>query len=212
MDKKTKMIVIIVLAVVVLGGLYYGYNRWRQQQLANQILKSMYGVNAGLLGGLTGGNVPTQIAKEIAQQEARDAAQQKADAAKEAAKTPQDIYNATEEMSTYDANSQAVATRAKDILEKVFGKVKLTSISTNIYGADMAGTGFMEFEVSRLTTSADLGALNKTLTDKGLPILQSGISDKSASVMAGDPSATSYSFGFDIGGQTVGVNIVKSSQ
>jgi hypothetical protein len=212
MDKKTKTIVIAVIAVVVLGGLAYGYNRWRQQRLANQILKSMYGVDAGLLGGLTGGKVQEQIAKEIARQAAQDALQQKNDEAKEAAKTPQDKYDATEEMPTYDANSKTIAGEAKDLVEKVFGKAKLISISTNIYGSDMAGSGIMEFEVARLTTGEDLGALNKALIDKGLPIIQSGISDKTAMIMAGSNETAMYSFSFDIGGQTVGANIVKSSQ
>jgi hypothetical protein len=205
MDKKTKTIVIVVIAVVVLGGLFYGYNRWRQQQLANQILKSIYGVNTGLLGGLSN----EQIAKEVAKQAAQDEAQQKADEAKEAAKTPQDKYDATEEMPTYDANSQAVAAEAKDIVEKTFGKAKLTTITTGVYGG--TGTGILEFELARLTAGEDLGTLNKVLTDKGLPIIQSGISDKTASVMAGNDTTAIYAIDFDIGTQTVSFNIMKNS-
>lgn len=213
MDKKTKTIVIVVVAIVVIGGLYYGYNRWRQQQLAKQIL-GIYGVNTGLLGGITGGggNIQDQIAKEMVKEAAKDAAQQKADEAKEAAKTPEDKYNETEEMATYDANSKAVAGEAKDILEKVFGKAKLTSISVNAYGSEnIGGYSVMEFKIARLAAGEDLGALNKAFTDKGLQIMQSGIQNKSAGVMAGS-TGTSYSIGFEIGEQTVSATVIKTNE
>lgn len=211
-----KIIIIILAVVVVAGGLYYGVNRWRQQQLANQILKEIYGVNTkGLLGNITtsgGGVISNKIAQEIAKEAAKDAAKQKIDEAKEAAKTPEDKYNETKEMPTYDANSKAVAADAKNIVEKVFGKAKLTSIYTNIYGGYAAGSGATEFKIARLTAGTDLDKLNKVLTDKGLPILQSGISNTTAEVTAGSYESVMYSFDFEIGGQTVDVNIMKISQ
>lgn len=209
MDKKTKMIVVVVLALVAVGGVYYSFNRWRQQRLVNQVLKEAYGVNTGLLGKLTGGgSVPEQVAREIANEAAKDALQQKTDEAKEAAKTPEDRYNEDKEMPTYDANSKAVAAEAKSIVEKAFGKAKLTSISTGLYGLG-AGSGVMEFKISRLATGNDLAGINKALTDKGLPILQSGIDNKTASVMAGS-SENTYTISFEIDGQTVGVSIIKN--
>jgi hypothetical protein len=210
MDKKTKTIVIAIIAVVVIGGLYYGYNRWRQQRLANQILAGMYGVNSGLLGGLGTGNVSEQVAKEIAKQAAEDAAKQKADEAREAAKTPEDIFNATEEMPAYDANSQALVNTFKDIIDKVFGKSKVTSVSTS-YGADQIGYGLLEFTINRLATGADLAAFNKVLTDKGLTVTQSGVSDKVASVVIDNDKMTVY-FSFEIGKQVVSVNAVRIAQ
>lgn len=213
MDKKTKTIAAVVLAAVVIGGVYYGVNRWRQQQLANQILKEVYGLNntGGLMNKITGagGSISDQMAKEMAKEAAKEEAKQKTDEAKEAAKTPEDRYNETEEMPTYDSNSKTVAAEAKNIMEKVFGKAKLTSISTNIYTSDMVGSALMEFTIARLTTGADLGELNKAMADNGLPILQSGIDNKTATVMAGDNETAVYSFGFEIGGQTVSVNIMK---
>lgn len=212
MNKKT--IIIILAAIVVVGGVYYGVNRWRQQQLANQILKGMYGVDAGLLGKITGGggNITNQIAQEMAKEAAKDEAQQKEDEAKEAAKTPEDRYDEIEEAETYDADSKAAVSETKKIVEKVFGKAKLTSIYTSAYGSEDVQSSMMEFEISRLVTGADLGALNKALTDKGLPIIQSSISDKTAMVVAGNNETTMYSFGFEIDGQTVGVNIMKTNQ
>lgn len=210
MDKKTKTIVIVVLAIAVVGGLYYGINRWRQQRLVNQYLKEVYGLNTGLLGKVTGGVANSGINNQIAQEMARQAAQEKLDEAKEAAKTPEDKYNATAEMPTYDANSKALANEAKDIVEKAFGKAKLTSISSGMYGLS-PGSGVLEFNTARLTTGDDLGALNKILTDKGLPVLQSGIDNKTAMVMAGN-NESSITFGFEIGEQVVGVTIMKTPQ
>lgn len=213
MDKKTKTIIIVVLAVVVIGGVYYGFNRWRQQRLANQILKGAYGLNTGILGGLIGGggNIQEQIAKEMAKEAAKEEAQQKTEEAKEAAKTPEDRYNVTEEMATYDANSKAVADEAKEIMEKAFGKVKLTSISTALYGGGIGGSGVVEFKINHLTTGADLGALNKAFTDKGFQVMQSGIENKNAGVMAGNDIVV-YTASFEIGEQTVSMIIMKTNQ
>lgn len=212
MDKRTRTIVIVVVAVAVVGGLYYGVNRWRQQRLVNQYLKGLYGTDAGgLLNKITGGGASNQVAQEIAKEMAKEAVQQKADEAKEAAKTPEDKYNETEEMATYDANSKAVADEAKVIMEKAFGKAKLTSISTGLYGGGAGGSGVVEFTINRLTTGADLGALSKAFTDKGFQVMQSGIDNKNAGVMAGNDSVV-YTVNFEIGGQTVSMVIMKTSQ
>lgn len=213
MNKKT--IIIIVVAVIVAGGVYYGVNRWRQQQLANQILKEVYGLNntGGLMNKITGGGgtISGQIAQEMAKEAAKEEAKQKKDEAKEAAKTPEDRYNETEEMPAYDATSKTAGAEAKKIIEKVFDKAKLTSITTNMY-SEQTSSSMMEFKIARLAVGADLSALNKELTDMGLPIMQSGISDKTASIMAGNNETTIYSFSFEIDGQTVSANIIKTIQ
>lgn len=213
MDKKTKTIVAVVLAVVVIGVAAYGYNRWRQQQIANQILKSVYGVNTGLLGGLTGGGgkIQEQVANELAKQVVADEAKQKADEAREAAKTPEDKYNETKEMATYDAGSAAAVSEVRGIMEKAFGKAKLASYYSNNYGGS-TNNSVMEFKIARLTTGADMGALTKVLTDKGLAIIQSGISDKTVTIMAGNEQTAVYSFGFEVDAQTVSVGLMKTSQ
>jgi len=211
MDKKTKTIAVVVVAVIVVGGLYYGINRWRQQRLVNQYLKGVYGLNTGLLGGLNGsGNVPDQVAKEIAKEMAKEEARQQIDEAKEASKSPEDIYDDTKEMATYDANSKALADEVKKIMENAFGKVKLTSISTGFYGG-VSGSGAVEFKLDHLTTGNDLGALSKAFTDAGFQVMQSGMEDKSASLMAGN-DAVSYVVGFEIEEQTVDVTVVRVSQ
>lgn len=212
MDQKTKTIVVVVLAVLVVGGGFYGFNRWRQQRLANQILGQMYGLNTGMMGGFTGGGkISEEYAKELAKEFAKDEIQQKNDEAKEAAKTPEDRYNDATEMGTYDANSKAVVSEAREFVEKVFGKAKATSVSSGLYGTEFVGSGVVEFTIARLTTGEDLAGLTKALTDKNIPVVYSGIDNKSAGVTAGDNNA-SYTFGFEIGEQTVGVTIMKTSQ
>jgi len=209
MDKRTKTIVVVVLVIVITGGAYYGVNRWRQQRLVNQYLKGIYGTDAGgLLGKLTGNSgVPNQIAQEIA----KEAAQQQADEAKEAAKTPEDKYNEAEEMTTYDANSKAVADGAQEIINKVFGTAKITAISTGMYGGGVNGSGLVEFTIGRLTTGADLGAINKAFADKGFEIIQSGIQDKNVGMMASNDD-TAYTVNFEIETQTVSMIVIKSNQ
>ena len=111
----------------------------------------------------------------------------------------------------YDANSKAVADEAKEIMEKSFVKAKLTSISTGLYGGGVDGSGVVEFTIARLATGADLGALNKAFTDKGFQIMQSGVQDKNAGVMAGNDSVV-YTVNYEIGGQTVGMVVMKTNQ
>lgn len=214
MDKKT--IIIIAVTVVVIGGVYYGYNRWRQQQLANQILKQVYGINpsGGILDKITGGagNISGQMAEQMAKNLANEEAKQKADEAKEAAKSPEDRYNEIEEVATYDASSKAAANEAKAILEKVFGKAKLTGVNTSNYSDQNTTYSLLEFKISRLATGGDLGALSKVLTDMSLPIIQSGVSDKTATISAGSDIGSTYTFSFEVGGQTIGANVIKVSQ
>ena len=210
-NKKT--IIIVIVAVVVVAGAYFGYNRWRQQRLANQIMQEVYGVNTGgLLGKITGtggGNIVQEIAKEAAKQDALDEAQRQKDEAAEAAKTPEDKYNDAAVMETYDANSKAVADEGMAIVESVFGKAKLAAIST-AYITTVPGSGVMSYMVPRVTTGADIAAFSKALTNNGLQIMQSGVDNTSAVIMAGNDTG-SYMIGFEIGGQEVSMTIMKNT-
>ena len=126
MDKKTKTIVIVVLAIVVLGGLYYGYNRWRQERLAMEFLKNMYGVTGGKTPGDLTGKLSGNIAAEIAKQTAKDEAEQKKEEAREAAKTPLDKFNETKEVSLVGKTSSVVKDMVEPKLTAIFGKIKPT--------------------------------------------------------------------------------------
>lgn len=202
--KSKKTLVIILIAVVVLIAGSYTFNRWQQQRLISQTLQELYGVDAGKVGGITG--ITGKIAEEMAKEEAK----QKAEEASEAAKIPEDKYNETKEMPAYDDNSKTVTSEAREIVEKVFGKAKLTSFSSGFYtGANQSGIS--AFTISRLTSTADVGAINKTLTDKGLQIMGSSIDNQEALIMAGTDNVQ-YTVQFNIGGQEVGISIIKTAE
>ncbi|MDD4333193.1 MAG: hypothetical protein PHT51_03715 [Patescibacteria group bacterium] len=196
MDKKTKTIVIVVLAVVVVGGLYFEFNRWRQQRLANQILKEMYGVNTGLLGGLTGGNgISKEIAQELAKEAVKQEAQQKADEAKEAAKTPEDKYNETKETAVVGEVSPIVASEIEPAIKAVFGETKMTSYGTG-YMVSQNGSFGANFSVPRVVTADDLNKLSLEFKNKGYAVVSSSAESGSGNVtmMKGEESTLTFSY------------------
>lgn len=187
-NKKTLIIVLVVVAVLIVGG--YAINRWRQGQLISQL----YGINTG------------KIAEEMAKEEAK----QKTEEVSEAAKTPEDKYNETKEISTYDDNSKTVTSEAKEIVEKAFGKAKLTGFSSGLY-AGANKSGISAFKINRLTDAADAGTINKALTDKGLQIMNTSIDNQEVLIMAGNDNVQ-YTIQFNIGEQEVTISIIKTAE
>jgi len=198
MDKKTITIIIIVVAVlVVVGGLYYGVNRWRQQQLANQILKQVYGVNStGILGGLIGGGgtIQQQIANELA----KDEAQQKADEVKEAAKTPQDKYNETKETAIAGAVSPVLTNEIEPAIKAIFGQAKITSYGTG-YLSGQSGSFGANFKVPRVITAEDLNKLSSEFQNKGYTVIANSTESDSGEVTLakGEESSLTISYSGD---------------
>lgn len=189
MDKKTKTIVIIAVAVVVIGGAIFGYNRWRQQQLANLFLREMYGLNTGMMGGLAGGGkISNQMAQEIANQAARDAAQQKADEAKEAAKTPADRFNETQTVSLTGAMSSLVKEKIEPQLIAVFGQVKPVIFSSSYMGQE--NSFLVSFKVPRVIASDDANKLVEAFTKSGYTSAMNSITADSANLLFDNDKAT----------------------
>ncbi|MCL5775096.1 MAG: hypothetical protein M1333_02695, partial [Patescibacteria group bacterium] len=146
MDKKK--IIIIVLVIVGLALVGYGYNRWQQQRLASQLIKDLYG---GRPGGLS-----DKAANEIAKQIAQDAANQQTDAAKEAAKTPLDRYNDTKETALVGQISPVFSNEVKPAVTTVFGTTKVVSYGTAYLGG-VNGSFTATFKTPRAVTVDDLG-------------------------------------------------------
>jgi len=164
--KKMNPIVIVVIAVVVIGALYYGATRWRQQQYVKQLTK-MYGGDAGLLGNLTGGNsgLTDQMIKDIAKESAKEEAKQKEEEAKEAAKTPQDKFNETKEVALVGGTSSILKTTIESPLKAVFGNIKATLFSGNYM---KQGDSYLAvFKVPKAPTSEDINKLVGELTKNG---------------------------------------------
>lgn len=185
MDKKTKTIIGVIAAVVVLGGLYYGYNNWR----TNQALKQLYGVD-GLNKGLSSG-VLENIAKEAAKEEA----QQKADEAKEAAKTPEDKFNDTKATTLAGEISPVVASEIEPALKAVFGQSKTTSYGTGYMMSQTDSFG-ANFKVPRVVTADDLNKLAIELKNKGYNIISNSIESESGSItlMKGENSTMTIAY------------------
>lgn len=180
--KKMNPIVIVIVAVVVIGALYYGATRWRQQQYINQLAK-MYGGNAGLLGNLTGGNngLSDQMLKDIAKEAAKEEAQQKADDAKEAAKTPLDKFNETKTVDIAPAFSSMVKSIIERPMTAVFGKIKPTLFSGNYM---KQGNSFLVvYKVPKQPTSADMNKLVEELIKDGYTDAMSTIEAEAANIL-----------------------------
>lgn len=192
MDKKTKTIVAVVLAVVVIGGLSYGINSWNQQRLANQFLKEAYGLNSGgLFGGLMGGGssgLSDQMVKQIADEAAKEEAQQKTDEEREAAKTPEDRYNETESVSLTGQTSSLVKEVVEPPFTSVFGKIKPTLFSGGYMGQE--GSFLVVFKVPKVPTSEDFNKLSEEFVNNGFTVAMNSVSAESSYLLLEKDGAT----------------------
>jgi len=195
--KKMNPIVIVVVAIVIIGGLYYGATRWRQQQYINQLAKLYGGGSAGLLGGLTGGGngqISDKLLKEIADQDAKNEAEQKKEEDKEAAKTPQDKFNETKEVALTGDTSSIVKTIIESPLNAVFGKIKPTLFSGNYMGQ---GSSFLVvYKVPKVITSDDMNKLIGELTKNGYTVGMNSIEAEAAQIIM-EKDGNSISVGYE---------------
>lgn len=206
MDKKTKVITGAIIAVVVVGGLCLGYNRWRQQRLANQILQEMYGGNTGLLGKITGntGGISGQVAQEIVKEAAKEEKKQKEEEAKEAAKTPEDKYNETKEAAVVGEVLPAMSSEIKPAIEAVFGKVKITAYGTGYMGS-LNKSFTATFKVPRVVAANDLSQLSSKLAAEGYKTISSGAESEGGNLtlMKNDSISLTFSYGNNGEDQTI---------
>ncbi len=204
MDKKTKIIVFSALAILVVGAAFYGFNRWRQQRLANQILKNVYGLNSGM-GGLVGG-IPEQIAQQMANEAAKEEMKQEEEEAREAAKTPEDRFNETKETPTMGAVSPFLNGDLRPGMEAVFGKVKMTSYGSGMYGGPK---GFVaSFKVPRIVTAEDLGKLADEFENKGFVVGSTSVESDSGNLMMTKDDELTVSFSFSGNGEDQEVEVL----
>lgn len=195
-SKKTNPIVIIVMAIAIIGALYYGATRWRQQQYINQLAK-MYGGNAGLLGGLTGGGnggLSEQMLKDLAKEAAKEEARQRDEDAKEAAKTPEDRFNETKSVSLSASASSLTKSMIEPELISVFGKIKPTLFSGNYMGQ---GNSFLVvYKVPRVVSSDDIDKLSKEFSDNGYTVGMGSVEGEAAQIVL-EKDGNTLSIGYD---------------
>lgn len=176
--------VIVVLAVVVLAGGYWAWQRWQAERTAQQFLKGW-----AALGGLSG-----REAEEYAKQ-LQALANESAESEVEEAQTPEQAYNAAEEVSMADKFVQDTNTEVQPILAQVFGGAKLTEYFSNYFGMG-EGTGMAQFTLKRMVASGDGNKLTTALIGSGYTIISSGKSGDTTSVMA-EKNSKQYTFSFD---------------
>jgi hypothetical protein len=196
MDKKTKTIIIVVLAVVVVGGLYFGYNRWQQQRLAAKILKNMYGVGSGKAGDITAqiaGQLSPDMLKKMAEEAAKEEAQQKTDEEKEAAKTPEDKFNETKSVTLAGKTAPLVKDIVEPRLTAVFGKAKPTLFSGGYMGQE--DSFLVSFKVPKVITDVDINKLVEEFTNNGYTVVMNSVSADAANLLfENDKSTISISY------------------
>jgi len=184
MNKKTKTIAIVAIVVVVLGGLYYGYNRWRQERLAAQFLKTMYGLESGKIGTLgsdLAGKIPANLAAELAKQAAEDEIKQKEEEAREAAKTPEDRFNETKAVTLTGESSLLAKDSIEPQLTAVFGKIKPTLFSNGYAGTEKSFLA--TFKIPKIPTAEDFEKLTKEFTDSGYKVAMNSVSADGANIL-----------------------------
>jgi len=210
MDKKNlKLVLILVGVAVVLGGCYYGWQKYRQVSLvknylkqigipaeyykevmkngggsiSEEALKTILEKGGGALGGLTGGGL---VGGGTVPEE------------EEAEKTPEQIFAETAEVGIgNEAFVKEVEQTVRPILTNIFGGAKITTSFSNYFGADAPA---LAYKLKRLTTASDAAALTEKLTAAGFSVEMSSASSDSAYIVVQKGNDT-YTFNYNTGEQ-----------
>jgi len=166
-NNKTKTVIIVLVAVLVAGGAYYGYNRWQQQRLVNQYYQMLY-----------------------AKQEATNAA----DEAEEAVKTPQDKFGEAEEAFLSGNVSALFDQVGKSEINAVFGGSKIIASTIGYYGTEGFAIQVM---VPKKVTAEDFDALVNKFTDQGYQSAYGEITSDTGMIALQKEDGTMLTLAFD---------------
>ncbi|MFZ5363893.1 MAG: hypothetical protein ACOZAG_00180 [Patescibacteria group bacterium] len=190
MNKKVLVPVIVILAVAVLAGGYFAWQRYEEQRLAKQFLSG--------LAGLGGGNVSDL-------QKFAEGMENLAEEETERELTPEERFNAAEEIQA----DLPFVTKAKNdigpIISEVFGEMKLSSFLNNYLGMG-ENSGMVQFMVKRAATGSDLNKLTSAFTSRGYTVITSGIDEGSASLMVTKDNIQ-YTLAYEAGEQEITIVI-----
>ncbi|MFH2136525.1 MAG: hypothetical protein ABII19_02745 [Patescibacteria group bacterium] len=195
MNKKVLVPVVVVLAVAVLAGGYWAWQRYEEQRAARQFLSGL-----AALGGANADDLQklAESANKLAE----------ANEESEAARTPEEKYNATEEIQVDIPFVKKANDDIGSILSEVFGDIKLSSYLNNYLGMG-ENSGMVQFMTKREATSGDLNKLTSVFANRGFTIITSGVNEGNASLMATKDNAQ-YTLTYESGGQEVAVIIFST--
>jgi len=194
MNKKVLVPVVVVLAVAILAGGYWAWQRYEQQRLARQFLSG--------LAGLGGGNA-SDLQKLAESVDALGGLENYG--GEEETATPEENFNATDELQVDSAFVRKANNDIGPIIKEVFGDIKLSSFLNNYLGMG-ENSGMVQFMVKRAATSSDLNKLSSAFTNQGFTIITSGIDSGSVTLMAAKDSSQ-YTVTYEVGEQEVVVVI-----
>lgn len=194
MNKKVLVPVIVILAVAVLVGGYFAWQRYEQQRLAKQFLSG--------LAGLGGGN-SSDLQKWA---ESMDAlSEMEANTEGERELTPEEKFNAVEELQVDSAFVTNAKSEIGPVISEVFGDIKLSSFLNNYLGMG-EDSGMVQFSVKRAATASDLNKLTSAFTSRGFTVVTSGIESGSSTLMV-TKGNSQYTVTYENGEQDVAVVI-----
>lgn len=200
MSKNKALIpVIVVLAVAVLAGGYWTWQRWQAQRAAEQLLRGW-----ATLGGLSGKEAE-DYAKQLQGLEGFGAGNEVAGGGEEREQTPEEKFNATEEIQADSAFVRKANDEIGPIIREVFGEIKLSSFLSNYFGMG-ENSGMVQFTVKRVATSGDINKLGSAFTSRGFTVITSGFAEGSGSLMA-TKGETQYTLTYDKDSQEITVII-----
>jgi hypothetical protein len=195
-NKKVLIPVIIILVAAVLVGGYWEWQRYQEQRVAQQFLSGIAALGGGNASDL---QKLAEIANNLPAGET---------GGEEAAQTPQDIFNAAEEVQVDSDFVKNADTEIGSIVKEVFGGAKLSSFLNNYFGE---GTGMVQFTIPREAVSSDINKLNSAFTSRGYTIVMSGAENGGGSLTVTKDNMQ-YMLTFDGGGQEVTVIVLPANQ
>jgi len=193
MNKKVLIPVVVVLAVAVLAGGYWAWQRYEQQRLARQFLSGFAGLGGGNAGDLQKwAESMDALVEEESEEEEREL-------------TPEEKFKAAEEMGVDTPFVSEVKGDVGSVVGEVFGGAKVSSYLHNYLGMG-EGTGMVGFITEKVTTASDLNKLTSAFTSRGFSVITSGVSSGEASLMMSKDNAQ-YTLTYTVGEQEVAVVI-----
>jgi hypothetical protein len=202
MSKNKALIpIVVVLAVAVLAGGYWAWQRWQAERAAQQLLRSW-----AALGGLSGKEAE-EYAKQLQGLEYAGLGNESAGGGEEE-QTPEENFNATEEIQVDSTFVREANNDIGPIIKEVFGEVKLSSFFSNYLGMG-EGSGMVQFTVKRVATSSDINKLGSAFTSRGFTVITSGFAEGSGSLMA-TKGENQYTLTYDKDSQEITVVIFSA--